>query len=84
MNREVLNKTVAVENNLIVITEETLTRKDKRQLDNDLMAIQRQMDNCIDQNKRLLDEYNKLKLEETTILDMISQLSANDLEIINK
>ncbi len=81
--KEILNKTIEVQENMIVITEETQTKKDRRQLDNDLVSIQRQISNCIEQNKRLVDEYNRLVQEELAIKDMISQLpSDNTIEVI--
>lgn len=82
MNKEILNKTVVVENDLIVITEETKTKKDRRQLDNELMSIQRQISATIEQNKRVIAEYTRLQIEEQVIKDMIAQLPQEDLEII--
>ncbi len=82
MNKEVLNKTIVVENDLIVITEETQTKKDRRQLDNELMSIQRQILATIEQNKRVIAEHSRLQIEEQVIKDMIAQLPQEDLEII--
>ena len=80
--KEILNKTVEVQDDFIVITEETQTKKDRRQLDNELVSIQRQISATIEQNKRVIAEYTRLQIEEQTIKDMIAQLPQDDLEII--
>ena len=80
--KEILNKTVEVQHDFIVITEETQTKKDRRQLDNELVSIQRQISATIEQNKRVIAEYTRLQIEEQTIKDMIAQLPQDDLEII--
>lgn len=82
MNKEILNKTIEVEDDLIVITEETKIKKDRRQLDNELMAVQRQMANVVEQNKRMLEEFQRLQVEEKAIKDMIAQLPKENIEII--
>ena len=82
MNIEVLNKTVTVENDLIVITEETKTKKDRRTLDNDLVSIQRQLSGCVEQNKRVLEEFTRLKADEQVILGMIAQLPTSELTVL--
>lgn len=80
--KEILNKTVEVENDLIVITEETKTTKDRRQLDNELTMVQRQIMNLIEQNKRLVLEHQKLLNEEQVIKEMIDRLPKDTLNII--
>ena len=82
MNKEILMKVVEVEDNLIVITEEIKTTKDRNALERELTSVQRQISNVVERNRRSLEEYAELKEEELSIKDMIAQLPQDDLEII--
>lgn len=80
--KEILHKTVEVENDLVVITEEIKTKKDRRQLENEILGVQRQMANIAEQNKRMLEEYERLQSEEQFLRDMLAQLPQDKLQII--
>ena len=73
-NVKVLSKEVTVENDRVVITEQVETTMDINQLEQKLRNIQMQKSSLLDQNARIVIQYNKYTEEENDVLDLLSQL----------
>lgn len=74
-NIKVLSKEILVENDVVVITEQIETTMDINQLEQKLRNVQMQKSSLLDQNARIVVQYNKYTDEENDILDLLSQLN---------
>lgn len=83
MNKEILSKDVTIEDNLVVITENTKTTMGRNQLESQLREISSRKSRLQEQNTRIIAEYKKLSEEETEINNLINQLvDGESLEMI--
>ncbi len=77
-NVKVLSKEVLVENDMVVITEQIETTMDINQLEQKLRNVQMQKSSLLDQNARIVIQYNKYTDEENDILGLLSQLNVGE------
>ena len=77
-NVKVISKDVIVENDRVVITEQVETTLDISQLEQKLRNVQMQKSSLLDQNARIVVQYNKYTDEENDILDLLSQLNVGE------
>ena len=77
-NVKVLSKEVLVENDMVVITEQIETTMDINQLEQKLRNVQMQKSSLLDQNARIVIQFNKYTDEENDILDLLSQLNVDE------
>ena len=78
MNKEILKRNASIEEDTVVIVEETKTTLTIQQIERQLMDIQSAKQRIREQNKRLVAEYDELDLQETEIKSLIDQITTSD------
>lgn len=83
MEKVILDKTTAIEDNLVIITERTEKTLNREQLEQQYRNLQMQKSRIKEQNTRLVTEYNALLEEENEINELILRLDSNhSIEVI--
>lgn len=78
MNKEILKRNASIEEDTVVIVEETKTILTPQQLERQLMDVKSAKQRIREQNKRLVSEYDELDLQEVEIKSLMAQLNSND------
>lgn len=78
MERNVLSKDVRIENNKVIISENTETVLDKSQVESKLRDVQVRKSRLAEQNQRLVDEYRQMESEESELNGILQQLLSNE------
>lgn len=78
VDKKVLNREVKIEDNTVVIIENTETKLTKHQLEMQLRDIQFQKEKLKEQNQRIINDYNQLVEKEIEINNLIAQLTGDE------
>ena len=78
MDKIILNRETRVEDNVVVIKEETETKLTKERLEMRLRDLDVRKQRLKDQNKRIIEEFEELKKEELETKELIKQLDSEE------